>query len=574
MQDSSVMPSRLMILVALIQGLALLALHQAIEQKIWPHGEFPWLFSFYSIAIVAPLMLLLALSEQSRRLTQWILPYALLAAVLGFYVGNQVVPLTHIDMFPVIFPFVATMAVATFKALIYTQQLHRKEPLHYPALFQLSWRNFLVIGLSLLFTLAVWGVLMLWAALFKVIKITLFYDVFTESWFYYPVLAMAHGFGVIIFRQQYKVIDTITRIQQALMKYLLILLVAVSIIFLVTLPFTGLQALWDTGNGSVLILCMQGLMLFFVNAVYQDDSSERPYRLFIHRFISLGVLLLPIYSVISLYGLTLRIEQYGWTVERAWGIYIWSVFFLFSVGYVRGIVTKRDHWLESLSWVNVRMGVLVMATLLLMNTPILDFRKISVASQLARVEAGQIKLDELDINYFRYHLAKPGYDALTEIKVANAISNPNIVKKIDSLYRSRAGTEDSLTPAQYLETVKVREALTLPEGLVKEAHHFYVKNHWEYENIISQHVIAIDLNNDAKLDYVFLTKYRKRIGARVFYLNGDTWKSHRLVFGNPSDDDDLSLFESLTTRNAEVTKPEWQGLKIGEHVLEVDLSAQ
>src|SRR5690606_33963620 len=209
-----------------------------------------------------------------------------------------------------------------------------------------------------------------------------FHDLFTERWFYYPVLALAQGFGIIIFRNQAKVIDTITRIQQALMKFLLVILVLVSLLFLAALPVTGLAPLWETGQGSMLILWLQALMLFFLNAVYQDDAAARPYPMLIHRFIYLGVALLPIYSAIAFYGLSLRVEQYGWSVDRCWGFLLWGFFALFSLGYLWGIIKQRDHWLEHLSWVNVRMGLVLLAVMLLINSPLIDFRKISVSSQL------------------------------------------------------------------------------------------------------------------------------------------------------------------------------------------------
>src|SRR5690606_19246162 len=279
-----------MLLIALLQGLALFVLHEAIEFKFWPHDQPQWLFCFYSLAVVGPLMLLLALEQENwRKLVRWILPFTLLCGLLGYYMGWQATPLQHIRMDGLLFAFICTLGIATFKALMYAQQHASGEAFSYSHLFRFSWRNFLTLGLALLFTLSVWCVLMLWAELFKVIKIDFFHDLFNERWFYYPVLALAHGFGIIIFRNQAKVIDTITRIQQALMKILLVILVLVSLLFLAALPFTGLAPLWETGQGSMLILWLQALMLFFLNAVYQDDAAARPYPIVIHRFIYLGV---------------------------------------------------------------------------------------------------------------------------------------------------------------------------------------------------------------------------------------------------------------------------------------------
>jgi len=67
-------------------------------------------------------------------------------------------------------------------------------------LFTNSWRNFLVGVLAGIFTLIFWLILVLWGQLFKVIGIDFFMDLFTEDWFVIPVLAVAFGLGVSLFR--------------------------------------------------------------------------------------------------------------------------------------------------------------------------------------------------------------------------------------------------------------------------------------------------------------------------------------------------------------------------------------
>jgi hypothetical protein len=95
---------------------------------------------------------------------------------------------------------------------------------------------------------------------------------------------------------------------------------------------------------------------------------------------------------------------------------VWLILTLFAVGYVFGVLRRRDQWTLDLARVNTGMGLVVLAILLLANSPVLDFRKLSMASQLARVEAGEIELREFDFLYARSHLARPGYLALTELK--------------------------------------------------------------------------------------------------------------------------------------------------------------
>ena len=566
-------PKKLLILIALLQGLALLVLHQSIEFKFWPHGQPQWLFAFYSVAITIPTMLMLTISDRTYSIYKWMVPYSIIVFILGYYVGSQTVPLAHVRFETLLFAFVVTMCIATFKSLMYVQSFTSGEPITYSRLFLLSWRNFLTLGLSLLFMVLTWGILMLWAGLFKAIKIDFFYDLFNERWFFYPVLALANGFGVIIFRLQSNVIDTITRIQQALVKFLLVILVFVSIIFLFTLPFTGLAPLWDTG-GSTLVLWMQALMLFFVNAVYQDDPKLKPYSIWIHRFIYIGLALLPIYSMISFYGLTLRVEQYGWTVSRCWAFMLWSIFAAFSFGYLWGILKLRDGWLHQLSRVNVTLGLVVLTLMLAVNSPVLDFRKITVASQMERLELGIISLSDFDYAYMRRHLAKPGYDALQSLKTEVAESNPEIALKISSFYHDQDENDKEYIKKEFILALN-GIAPDSPESLINKIYEEVSNNNWNMQNNLSYHLLEVNLNSDDHPEYIFIEERERYVNLTLYYQDGGAWINRKLGttveddFSYDSKEGKNKIMESLKLGDYVEIKPEWNNFKIGDQVFQV-----
>jgi hypothetical protein len=498
---------------------------------------------------------------------------------LGFYAGLQAIPLEQISYQPVLFAFIFSMLLASFKALLYIQQLVTDSALSYSVLFLHSWRNFLTLGLSVLFTLAVWAVLMLWAALFKVIQIDFFDDLFAKQWFYYPTLSLAFAFGIIIFRNQAGVIDTITRIQQALMKFLLVILALVSVLFMLALPFTGLEPLWKTGHGSLLILCLQALMLFFLNAVYQADADSRPYPLWLHRAIYAAVALLPVYSLIACYGLMLRVEQYGWSVSRCWGLVLWAILALFSVGYLWGILKKRDLWLQHLSWINVRMGLVLLAVMMLVNSPLIDFRKITVQSQLARLEDGKTLLADFDLHYFRHDLAKPGYDALQQLKAQHGETNPALALRIDALYRkdmhnetTEQNSKDQLQ--QLLVALKLPDHVILPPALKQALSDWQKDQRWQLSYISQYHLRPIDLNTDGVQDYVLLTYAHNSIDAVLFSLKGEKWQ--RSVV-NPLFSDvksDPQAEPQLETLELKAVPPQWPLLQIGERKFQVQTEHQ
>ncbi len=560
----------LMILIALLQGLALLYLHEAIEFEFWPHGQMPWLFLLYTLAIVTPTLFLLSLSEgRGRSLAVYIIPFSMLAALVAWYVGGQGVPEHSHGYDKLAAPFAFTLALASFKLLMYAQQSAEGGPVSYSQLFRFSWRNFITLALSLLFMLVFWGILVLWAQLFKVININFFESLFEERWFLYPALAMAHGLGVIIFREQYKIIDTITRIQQALFKFLLPILIIIAVMFLIALPFTGLAPLWETGNGSMLILWLQALTLFFVNAVYQDEDHQRPYPALMHRLIYFGVALLPIYGLISGYGLWLRVAQYGWTVDRGWGVLIWALLALFSLGYLWGIARRRDNWIADLSWVNVRMGLLFLALMLLVNSPLLDFRKISANSQLARLDAGTTSYADFDVRYFQRSLAAPGYAALMALKQEDKAIESGLAARIVAAYSNQSSELSEQDKSVLKDQLVVwPEENVVPEDLYVELETWYEAQYWRRAEVHTVYLISGDFNQDNKIDYLAILM-TDNTSSQILFSRGDQrWQQHNT---NYIDLPKPELFKQLLLDgDIQIARPEWGIIKVGENIIQVN----
>ncbi|GAB1262185.1 DUF4153 domain-containing protein [Aurantivibrio plasticivorans] len=563
-QPQNVKP--LLLAIALIQGLSLLVLETLVENNVWPHESPSWLYSLYAMVVIGPLMLLLSLDRGVRwqKVAAWILPFTLLCGLVSFYTGSQVHVYYSVWDDDLLAPLILTLTIAVFKGLMYCQQRFYNTPFQYSFLFLISWRNALTLGLALFFTLAVWGILMLWGGLFRAIGIRFFQDIFLESWFYYPVLALANGLGIIIFNDLAKVIETITRLLQALMKFLLVFLVLVSLLFLGGLLFTGLTPLWDTGFGSNLILWMQGLLLFFLNAVYQDKPEMRPYPLILHRFIYIGIAALPIYSAIVLYGLGLRLDQYGWTPLRCWAFVVWFFFALFSLGYFYGIVAKRDNWIEQLSWVNVRAGLVLLAVMITVNSPLLDFRKITVHSQLARLENGTTTVDNFGVDFFRNQLGQPGYDALEELRLAYADSNPRFAEKIEQrldVYRPLQTTEFNVN--NLLDNLINVDEQPLPGNFVDALDRYVSDHHWRYTRTSKVYVLKVDLDENSVADYLLIGDANPTVHITLFYWEKSKWQTKEMGSKQVFLDDKLTLLDSLKPGGWQLSNNRWKQFELG-----------
>ena len=521
MNDSS-LPRVAMLIIAVVQGILLFALYRTFDTDVWPSESPLWSYPLWTLVTAVPLLLLLSLQRDNiRQVCQLVAGLAAVLALLAIYTGWQAEPFGEFALFSLSCAFSLSMTLACFKALMYLQQRANQVPLTYQVLFTNSWRNFLVTALSVIFVCIFWLILVLWGELFRVIEIDFFRDLFREDWFIFPVLGFALGLGMIIFRDLTRVIDNITKLLHGLIKLLLPLVISVAVIFIAALPFVGLDVLWSTGNGTALLLWLLAIILFFTNAVYQDGRETNPYSPIIHRIIFSGLCVMPIISALSLYGLVLRLSQYGWSVERCWAFVVWLILTLLATGYVAGIIRRRAEWTIDLARVNTAMGLVVLAIMLLANSPFLDFRKISLTSQRNRVESGEIELREFDFWYTKRHLARPGYLAMNEMKQQVGDSDPELLELINNPVNKWQAQRMRNNEDMWTEMIYRPEPFNVPEGL----HNFIAKQYLGGENGESV-LFQVDLDDDGQNESLLFHLQDHGIAySKFYYLTDDGWNA-------------------------------------------------
>ena len=555
------LPRNKMLALSLVQGLVLLLLWRALNQDMWPSQTPVVNFPLWTFTIAWPLLLLLGIEVgNTGRIFKLVSAFSVVLVLLAIYTGWQASPSGEFFIVSMLCIFIATMTLACFKALIHLQQRAAGLPPAYEVLFAFSWRNFLVAVLAAAFMLGVAALLALWGMLFLVIDIKYFEELFSKDWFLFPVLAVAFGIGVYIFRRLTGVIDSITNLLAGLMQLLLPLVILIMALFLAALPFTGLEILWETGKGTSLLLWLNAAVLFFINSVYQT-GRQAPYPVLFQRLLCPGIALLPIVSALALYGLYLRIDQYGWTVARCWGLTTAVLLGMFSCGYLWGIIRRRWSWTEDLARVNIIMGWVVLALMLLGNSPLLDFRSISLASQLDRVNAGDIELSEFDFAYLERHLARPGYLEMQTLVERLRASHPELAERIS---RNTGLEQPDKGPADFWRQITFRpERFDVPpdlQTLVENSLSYTrqlttgrdkadkpggddVERTAEYTKVEKRLypflssltpfrkpvLIQIDMNDDGVLEYVLMGITRDGWTMGVcFYLQNQAWKFKKL----------------------------------------------
>ena len=566
----SQLPKSFIIILAVLQAIALTLLYSSIENNVWPATSPTWLVSLITFSMSFPLLMLMTVNKNNIKTSLLlILPFSLLLSLLGAYVGFQQEPQEYVSNNTLMSVFIFTSLIAGFKGLMYIQQFGSAENVSYSRLFKLSWRNFIIFGECWLFVLIFWGILNLGAALFDILDIKFFSELLRDEWFWIPTLTLAFAFASVIFRKLLNIEDNIAFLLQTLIKFLLPVLSVISLGFLATLPFTGLNKLWETGSGSLLVMWLQVLTLFFVNTVYKDDSSVRPYHMLLHRLVFISVALLPVYSVISAYGIYLRVEQHGLTVDRCWGILIWFLLACFSFSYLVGIITKRDNWLEPLSKINIAMGWVVLVSMLAVNSPLLNFQSLSTNSQIARLDADKVTIEKFDYYYFEHSLGRQGYLAMQLLKQKIETSHPEQYAIIDRMY---VNNEFALTLEHTVDDFIERSVFwpsqaLIPQGLIEAV---FSEQHFYDRNSLKEHTyyfIGMDLNKDDELDFIVIDESNENISAYFWLFDMGKWRSRYMNVENP---EEIRYLKSMIDNNElSLVEPEYSNLKIGDVVFKV-----
>ena len=550
-------PRRVLFVISILQALGVGALLLAYARGTWPSEDPLFAFPLWTLVVMLPLWFLLALKRgNARRLLLGAAVATVLLLLAALYVGWQATPWGEFGLESLTFVYAVTMSLACFKGLMYLQRYSDRQPFDYSSLFRNSWRNFLVLGLSAIFTVLFWVLVRLWGELFDLIGITFFSRWFRMDWFIIPVLIVAFGLAVVSFRELTRVIDVIARLLSGLIRLLLPLVVIVAVLFLIALLFVGLDTLWSTGQGTRLLLWLLAAMLFFANAVYQDGSEATPYPKTVHRVIYAGLCITPVLGALALYGLAERIGQYGWTIERSWAVVAWSFLMLFSLGYVYGIVRRRDGWTGELARVNTIMGIVVAVVMLLANSPVLDFRRISLASQVARVESGEVEAEALDFSYIERNLARPGFLLVSDSESPGIELSPETRREIAEAVRYavapdvRLSREDIL--ARFWRELEFRpEPFDVPQDLRAMIEQLV------RDPEASGALVRSDLNGDGQDEYVLVQDGGDYIAPYWFRLVHGEWQTEEMLVAA------TGLATDLSSGPIEVRQPEFRNLEIG-----------
>ncbi|MEO5495040.1 MAG: DUF4153 domain-containing protein [Sphingomonas sp.] len=290
-----------------------------------------------------------------------------------------------------------------------------------------AWTNVVLWGACWGFTGIVILLSHLLGELFALIGIDVLKDLLNKSWPNALIIGAAFGGALALLRDRDRVVRLLQRVVTSVLSVLAPVLGIALILFIVSLPFTGLNNLWEATKSTtpILMACVIGALIL-TNAVIghgPEDEAKNPVLRW--SALALGVSILPL-AVIAALAMGLRLNQYGLTPDRLWGL----VCVVFAVGYgliyFVAVVRKRLDWAPLIRRDNIRLAFATMAAALVLATPLLGFNAISAGNQVARLQSGKVSVDAFDWAALAFDFGAPGKRAVAELRRS---ANPTIAKR-------------------------------------------------------------------------------------------------------------------------------------------------
>ena len=141
----------------------------------------------------------------------------------------------------------------------------------------------------------------------------------------------------------------------------------------------------------------------------------------------LSCLLLPWLVGIAIYALTLRVMSHGWTSDRLIAAACLLVASCYATGYAWA-ASRYGDWLNWIANVNVGTAFITLLVMAALFSPLMDPARLSVASQMARLDSGKVGADQFDFEYLRFQGARYGQAALQELTMRNTGPDAAVIR--------------------------------------------------------------------------------------------------------------------------------------------------
>ncbi|MDE9615888.1 DUF4153 domain-containing protein [Citrobacter portucalensis] len=451
-----------MIFIGLLQG----TLCYLLMTYLVPHND-GWLFYGMPATIaITSALLLTVVSFKQRALWFWMALIFVVVLAMSVWLKWQVEDSDKWRQHDVFMFYGWRLLLMAMLALPWIQySLHvSREQARYPHFYRQLWLNTLTLLIVFLANGLFWLVLLLWSEMFKLVGIPFFSTLFFDTdWFGYVAFGLITALAVVLARTQSRLVTAVQKLLTFIATGLLPLVALLALMFILTLPFTGLEAISQRVSAAGLMSTLTLLLLLLMAIVREPQKEALPYPGALRYLIKCSLIVAPIYMLIAGWSLWVRIQQYGWTPERLYGVLVVVVLLVWSFGYLASILRRGRNPLELQGPVILGVSLLTLGLLVLLSSPVIDAWRISVNSHMGLYHSGRIKPDQVSL-YMLDHSGKPGRAALEALQKDVAFNQDSKRRRdLSSLLQGSRDPVKELTATQLVSKVVIAPGSQKPD---------------------------------------------------------------------------------------------------------------
>ncbi|MGV4042029.1 DUF4153 domain-containing protein [Citrobacter portucalensis] len=451
-----------MIFIGLLQG----TLCYLLMTYLAPHND-GWLFYGMPATIaITSALLLTVVSFKQRALWYWMALIFVVVLAMSVWLKWQVEDSDKWRQHEVFMFYGWRLLLMAMLALPWIQySLHvSREQARYPHFYRQLWLNALTLLIVFVANGLFWLVLLLWSEMFKLVGILFFSTLFFDTdWFGYVAFGLITALAVLLARTQSRLVTAVQKLLTFIATGLLPLVALLALMFILTLPFTGLEAISQRVSAAGLMSTLTLLLLLLIAIVREPQKEALPYPGALRYLIKCSLIVAPIYMLIAGWSLWVRIQQYGWTPERVYGVLVVVVLLVWSFGYLASILRRGRNPLELQGPVILGVSLLALGLLVLLSSPVIDAWRISVNSHMGLYHSGKIKPDQVSL-FMLDHSGKPGRAALEALQKDVAFNQDSKRRRgLNSLLQGRRDPVKELTATQLVSKVVMAPGSQKPD---------------------------------------------------------------------------------------------------------------
>lgn len=514
--------------IGLAQGLVLYLMFQAKEHRVWPATDLAAFQTLLLPLLFAPLVAIHGHAHlPARRFAVWLGIVVTVCAAVGFFDGTKnggALDMARWEPGPLLFAAAAGLFIA--ETLVLAANAEGRRIASYSAYFDAAWKHGVQVAAAAGFVAALWILLFMGSGLFKLIKLDFLSKLTKEAWFAIPVTAMALAIAIHLTDVHASLVRGIRTLALTLLSWLLPLLVVIVTGFVVSLPFTGIQPLWDTNFAAGLLLAVSAALIVLINAAYQDGLPDTRAHTALRWTMTVGAVLPAPLIAIAGYALMLRVQQYGWTAERVYALACIAVGACYATGYIAAALRRKDL-LKPLERTNILTSFVVIGILVLLFTPAADPARIAVSSQMERLEGGRIAPEAFDYKYLRFEGGRYGAAALAKMTAADFKIAGARERAAQAAALKERFSNGPLTKADVALNVSAAGGRPLPESFLAQDWAATTNDKSVYPGCLMRpgercEAFLLDLNADGNDEIVLMQE--GEMGAPVVLRNdGTAW---------------------------------------------------